>query len=412
MDCRRFACGAAAVVWAASIARSEFDERGAIRGRAWPGRELHRHQRRDGKSDNGDGDNARPRRPWRNILQHEHPPLQIHKRPRGARRGKTGLRLRDAERQQQAAVLLRRRGEGSHDRGIARRLARDRIFARREMHERVKEEDAFGERRHAPEPQVRPLDVRQLVAERHLLLRLGQTREASRQAAGRPAGSGRRRAASRCAKTCAPPAPGAGAGGRQGPRPAPATRPEPVLTTAIISSVSRQRRNPTSAVSVRPSSPDERGHERPLAQRAHECRTDPGLRASGATSAWRAGAAPAVRRAAVGERRGTAAPPPGAQSSAAGSTGMAIGVVQTSARTNLAAAHHQRTVRVAGDRRRRREMTQTAATRTAPSTDARARVATMAVTGPFLDRCPIGRQPRDNRLELGKLSVGEPARFG
>ena len=150
-------------------------------GRAWPGRELHRHQRRYGKSDSDDGDDARPRRAWRDVLQHEHPPLQIHKRPRGACRGETGLRLRHAKLQQQAAVFLGRRGKGSHDRGIARRLARDRIFARREVHERMKEEDALGECWHAPEPQVRPFDVRQLVAERHLLLRLCQAREAGRR---------------------------------------------------------------------------------------------------------------------------------------------------------------------------------------------------------------------------------------
>ncbi len=157
----------------------------------------------------------------------------------------------------------------------------------------------------------------------------------------------------------------------------------------IISSVSRQRRHPTSAVSVRPRIQTNAATSDHSRNELTNVELMPGSGVVAATVGWRAGATPAARRAEAGD----AAARTGCAGSwrtiaAAGSTGMAIGVVQMSARTNLAAAHHQRTVRVAGDRLRRREMTHTAATRTAPSTDARARVATMAVTGPFLDRCP------------------------
>ena len=44
----------------------------------------------------------------------------------------------------------------------------------------MKEEQALGQRRHAPEPQVGAFEVRQLVAQGELLLTIGQHAEAIR----------------------------------------------------------------------------------------------------------------------------------------------------------------------------------------------------------------------------------------
>ena len=133
--------------------------------------------------------------------------------------------------------------------------------------------------------------------------------------------------------------------GEQGPRPAAAaTSGAGFKSTNIISSVSRQRRH-SDERHQRPGRgiQTNAANERPLPQRAHECRTDP--RRLGAAErqpvGWRAGATPAVRRRrlSVRPRVHTAASTPGAMGNRRGREHRRWLSVSSrmSARTNLAA---------------------------------------------------------------------------
>ena len=143
-------------------------------------RQLHRHHRGNSEPDDGDCQDARTSRSRRLILKHGDPPLEIRKRPGGAGGRQTGSRPGDAERQEKPAIVLRRDVQRVHHRRIARRLPRQRVFARGKPDEGMKEEQPLGECRNAAEPEIRALDVRQLVADRHLLLTVGQRFETSR----------------------------------------------------------------------------------------------------------------------------------------------------------------------------------------------------------------------------------------
>ena len=88
-------------------------------------------------------------------------------------------------------------------------------------------------------------------------------------------------------------------------------------------------------------------------------------------------------------------------------TGISIGAVHTNAMTNFAAAHHQSTVRVAGDTRSNLASNQTTTTSSAPSTDARASVA--IIGSPILPA--IGAQPGNEFFQLFDLGAGQPMPF-
>ena len=145
------------------------------RGGNGPRHEAQRYQREHRDGDGGDGNSARPGRARRQLLQHGNPPLQMHERPGGVGR-RTSLRARHAERQEQASVLARRGVERFDHGRVTRRFSRHRILARHEVRQGVKEEQPLGKRRHASEPQVGALQVRELVAERHLALPIAQAR--------------------------------------------------------------------------------------------------------------------------------------------------------------------------------------------------------------------------------------------
>src|SRR5829696_4756659 len=88
----------------------------------------------------------------------------------GGGRGETCRPFRDAKIEQQAAVLVRRHVEGLENRRIAGRLPPEHVLARREMRERMEEEQPLGKCRDGTEPEVSAFEVLQLVTERHALL--------------------------------------------------------------------------------------------------------------------------------------------------------------------------------------------------------------------------------------------------
>ena len=156
------------------------EPRTRLGSRRGPGHEAERHEREDGGADGGGGDRSRSGSTGRELLEHRDPPLQMQERP-GRAGGGARLGPRHAEREQETTVFTRRGVERLDHGGVARRFARQRVLARNEMRERMKEEQPLGERRHAPEPEIRALDVRQLVADGHLLLARGQRREPLRR---------------------------------------------------------------------------------------------------------------------------------------------------------------------------------------------------------------------------------------
>ena len=148
-------------------------------GRCRTGDEAQRNHRDEGQPDDTAGDDARAIRSRREILKHRNSPLEMLERSGGACR-RARLRPGHAQREQQAAVLARCRVERLDHGGIAGGFTRERVLARRELDEWMEEEQPLGERGHAAQPQVGTLQMRELVAQRHLLLPIGQRAEAIR----------------------------------------------------------------------------------------------------------------------------------------------------------------------------------------------------------------------------------------
>jgi hypothetical protein len=112
------------------------------------------------------------------VIQHADSPFQARERARCAGRREACAQRRDAEREEQAAVVLRRGVHGAQHGRIAGRLTRKQVLARGDVRQRVEEEETLGQRRHAAEPQVTAPEVHQLVADRHALQCIGQGVEA------------------------------------------------------------------------------------------------------------------------------------------------------------------------------------------------------------------------------------------
>ena len=136
--------------------------------------DAQRHDRESRDADDDRGDGAGSDGAGRLTVEHGNSPSEGRERPRRTGRREARSRPRHAEAEQQASVFLRSRVHDREHVRVAGRFATERVLARREVHERMKEEHALRNRRHAPEPEVRPLDVRQLVTERHALLPLRQ----------------------------------------------------------------------------------------------------------------------------------------------------------------------------------------------------------------------------------------------
>ena len=281
---------------------------------------------------------------------------------------------------------------------VTGRFPAEQVLARRQPHERMKEEETLGGRRHQPQPEIGTLDVRQLVAQRHPLLVFGERRgavpgqkdarpqDADDQRRGRLAGNVHR---GRAAK-----ADGSGElGGRRGSllrrrAGTPDDTPRPRQPAQIDDRARDEAGTPEHEQDGRPVD----AARRPPAQLTGRDGRHP--------RAWldrgRSRPRPAARRAAGASARG-------------GSTRSSTGVTQTSASRNLAAAHHHSAARVAGDRRGSHLITvHTSAATIAPSSDARARTASIIV--PF--SCPRSAARRALRARAAPPPTRRSTRRG
>ncbi len=114
------------------------------------------------------------------MLEHDDPPFESAKGPRGARRRQCRGAGGDAEIEQQASVRLRCRSKCRQDGGVAGNLAPEHVLTRRQARERMEEEETFRCGRDDAEPEIAALDVRELVTERHALLVVAHRREPRR----------------------------------------------------------------------------------------------------------------------------------------------------------------------------------------------------------------------------------------